>query len=78
MTVVEVDARSRARAWPSDQSLTSALLHVFAAPEGGSQGVLDELSQGYSQGGRLGLRLHEKLLVNVNGRTHRLLAFVTG
>jgi hypothetical protein len=70
--------RSRARALHGDQSYTFVMLHVRAAPEGCSQGVRDELSQGYSQCGRLGLRLHEKLLVNVNGRTHRLLAFVTG
>jgi hypothetical protein len=72
MTVVEVDARSRARAWHGDQSYTFVMLHVLAAPEGCSQGVRDELSQGHPQGGRLGLRLHEKLLVDVNGSAHRL------
>jgi len=72
VAVVEVDAGPRARSLHGDQSYASAMLPVLAAHEGGSQGVRDELSQGYPQCGRLGLRLHEKLLVDVNGRTHRL------
>jgi hypothetical protein len=71
--VAEVDARSRARAWHGAQSDASAMLHVLAAPEGGSQGVLDELDKWHPQGGRLGLRPHEKLLVDVHGRAHRFL-----
>ena len=73
MAVVEVDARPRSRAWHGDQSYTSAMLHVLAAHEGFSQGVLDELSQGHPQDGCLGLCLHEKLPVDVNGRAPRLL-----
>jgi hypothetical protein len=43
-----------------------------AAHEGCSQGVLDEVGQGHPQCGRLCLRLHEKLIVDVNGSAHRL------
>jgi hypothetical protein len=70
--VVAVDAGPRSRAWQGNQSYTSALRHVLAAHKGDSQGILNELAQGHPQCGRLGLRLHEKLIVDVNGRAHRL------
>ena len=70
--MVEVDARPRSRAWHGDHAYASAMLHVLAAHEGCSQGVLDEWGQGYPQGGRLCFRLPEKLLVDVNGRAYRL------
>jgi hypothetical protein len=72
VTVVEGNAGPRSRAWHGDQSYATARLHVAAAPERCSQGVLNELAQGHPQRGRLGLRLHEKLIVDVNGRAHRL------
>jgi hypothetical protein len=42
VTIVEVDARPPAHALHGDQSDASGLLHVAAAHERGSQGVLDD------------------------------------
>jgi hypothetical protein len=49
------------------------MFHVRAAHEGFAQGVCDEAGQDHLQRGRLGLRLHEKLSVDVHGRMYRLL-----
>jgi hypothetical protein len=46
---------------------------IFAwLPKGFSQRVLDELGQGHPRCSRLCFRLHEKLIVDIDGGAHRL------
>ena len=71
--MVKGDTRSHARAVYGDHTYASTHPHVLRVPEGCLQGVLDESAQGHPQRGHLGLRLHEKLPVDVNGRAPLLL-----